>query len=147
MPRFARYLRIGWTVLCGIACVLLVVLWVRSYWWSDQFNVNAYDFHVGGASVPGIVGVRLELGITPKSWRTSIPVDEMTLLPNSGWYLDVRSDAMELNVPYWFAVLLTATLTAVSWLPWRSTRFSLRTLLLALTVVAVVLGAVMYLAH
>src|SRR5258705_12294632 len=27
-----RYLRILWTVFCGIACVLLLALWVRSYW-------------------------------------------------------------------------------------------------------------------
>jgi hypothetical protein len=26
-----RYLRIAWTVFCGIACVLLIALWVRSY--------------------------------------------------------------------------------------------------------------------
>jgi len=26
-----KYLRIRWTVFCGIACVLLTVLWVRSY--------------------------------------------------------------------------------------------------------------------
>jgi hypothetical protein len=26
-----RKLRIAWSVFCGLACVLLVVLWVRSY--------------------------------------------------------------------------------------------------------------------
>ena len=30
-----RKLRIAWSVMCGIACVLLIVLWVRSYWWQD----------------------------------------------------------------------------------------------------------------
>src|SRR4051812_7318078 len=29
--RFPK-LRIAWSVFCGLACVLLVVLWVRSYW-------------------------------------------------------------------------------------------------------------------
>jgi hypothetical protein len=33
-----RKLRIPWSVAWGIACVLLVVLWVRSYWWSDITN-------------------------------------------------------------------------------------------------------------
>ena len=28
-----RKLRIAWSVGCGILCVLLIVLWVRSYWW------------------------------------------------------------------------------------------------------------------
>src|SRR6476660_8286747 len=27
-----RKLRIAWLVVCGIACVLLIALWVRSYW-------------------------------------------------------------------------------------------------------------------
>src|SRR6476661_7413421 len=31
-----RKLRIAWSVLCGIACVLLILLWVRSYWWNDS---------------------------------------------------------------------------------------------------------------
>src|SRR4051794_25226064 len=30
-----RKLRIAFSVACGIACVLLVVLWIRSYWWHD----------------------------------------------------------------------------------------------------------------
>jgi hypothetical protein len=27
-----RKLRIAWSVICGIACVLLIVLWVQGYW-------------------------------------------------------------------------------------------------------------------
>jgi hypothetical protein len=30
-----RYLRIAFSVTCGIACVLLIVLWVRSYSYMD----------------------------------------------------------------------------------------------------------------
>src|SRR5689334_19264816 len=33
-----RKLRIAWSVFWGLACVLLIVLWVRSYWCSDVFN-------------------------------------------------------------------------------------------------------------
>jgi hypothetical protein len=29
-------LRIAWAVVCGIVCVLLIALWVRSYWWWDS---------------------------------------------------------------------------------------------------------------
>ena len=31
-----RKLRIAFSVLCAATCVLLIVLWVRSYWWIDQ---------------------------------------------------------------------------------------------------------------
>ena len=35
-----RKLRIAWSVGCAIACVLLIVLWVRSYWSADTVSVN-----------------------------------------------------------------------------------------------------------
>ena len=36
-----RKLRIAWSVGWGIACVLLIVLWVRSYWRGRQsFDTN-----------------------------------------------------------------------------------------------------------
>jgi hypothetical protein len=47
-------------------------------------------------------------------------------------------------VPHWFPVLISAALAAISWLPWWSRRFSLRTLLIATTLVAVGLGVVVY---
>jgi hypothetical protein len=33
-----RKLRIAWSVGWGIACVLLIVLWVRSYSWSESYS-------------------------------------------------------------------------------------------------------------
>ena len=33
-----RKLRIAWSIMCGVACVLLLSLWVRSYWHIDQFG-------------------------------------------------------------------------------------------------------------
>jgi hypothetical protein len=44
-------------------------------------------------------------------------------------------------LPCWSSVLLTATLATFPWLRWR---FSLRTLLIATTLVAVLLGATVY---
>ena len=40
-----RYLRIAFSVMCGIACVLLIALWVRSYWWADTVGLAATPFH------------------------------------------------------------------------------------------------------
>jgi hypothetical protein len=45
------------------------------------------------------------------------------------------------SVPYWVVVCIAATLTIALGIPW-SNRYSLRTLLLATTLVAVVLGLV-----
>ena len=32
---YVRYVRITFSIACGIACVLLIALWARSYWWID----------------------------------------------------------------------------------------------------------------
>src|SRR4051794_35271833 len=41
-----RKLRIAWSAFCGLACILLLVLWLRSYWLFDQFihRVSATDY-------------------------------------------------------------------------------------------------------
>jgi len=44
-------------------------------------------------------------------------------------------------MPFWVPVLVTAALATVPWFHW-SKRFSLRTLLIATTLVAVVLGII-----
>jgi hypothetical protein len=44
-------------------------------------------------------------------------------------------------LPVWFAVVLTAAFAAAPWLRWR---YSLRSLLLATTLIAVVLGLICY---
>jgi hypothetical protein len=40
-----RKLRIVWSVFCGVACLLLIVLWVLSYWWlgSVEIRVSSTD--------------------------------------------------------------------------------------------------------
>ena len=49
----------------------------------------------------------------------------------------------ELTSPHWFSVAVFGILGTLPWLPW-SPRFTLRTLLIATTLVAVVLGAIVY---
>src|SRR5688572_16156142 len=38
MSNTLRKLRITFSVLCGIVCLMLIVLWLRSYWWWDGFG-------------------------------------------------------------------------------------------------------------
>jgi putative transposase len=37
-----RYLRIGFSAVCGILCPLLIMLWVRSYSWIDQCTLASH---------------------------------------------------------------------------------------------------------
>ena len=50
----------------------------------------------------------------------------------------------DFNVPYWIPAIIFAAAPAALWIPW-SKRFSLRTVLIATTLVAVVLGLIAWL--
>ncbi len=163
-----RYLRIAFTAFCGIVAVLLVVLWVRSYWWNDIFfkragSINQTTTTFGsnnGAvyfirrTIPNLVSGGTGLGLSlslndPYGPQANTP-------PMHGWRLGgaeasvaskrfewtISSVKQKVMLPYWGPILFFATLAATPWVRWR---FSLRTLLLAITLVAVVLGVVVWL--
>src|SRR3954470_13955494 len=54
-----RKLRIAWSVVCGIACVLLIVLWVRSYTQLDIVTYRASGM-VNAHSISGHFAVRTQ---------------------------------------------------------------------------------------
>jgi hypothetical protein len=56
-------------------------------------------------------------------------------LPDFGW---------KLFVPYWFLVVIAGISAALCGIPWVKWHFSLRTLLIATTLVAVGLGVIVY---
>src|SRR4029079_6900571 len=77
-----RKLRIAWSVLCAIACVLLIALWVRSYWWWDWYNSGTVArANVTIGSTEGELGIIIRLGTLPDAPRpyslTAIPVGEL----------------------------------------------------------------------
>jgi hypothetical protein len=154
-----RKLRIAWSVVWGVACLLLIALWVRSYWRWDRLNGSSFGMIVQMSSIRGTFNGRYFAAgpgaATPWSW-SSFSNLRLTDDPKHiwgdgpygtvgfGWYsgqLKIRIDSQSIQVPYWFPVMLFLTLGAAAWLPWR---FSLRTLLIAMTLVAVVLGAILY---
>lgn len=155
MPRLLRYSRIAWTAGCGIAVVLLIVLWIRSYSFQDQ---------LGGTVIhPRRVSIKSRFGLmeiqaktnptpfkTPREWvshrmNNSDRYTFSTMGPRTkfgfalfNWVPEGRTCIF----PYWFLALTTSLCAAATWLRWS---FSLRTLLLSTTAFAVLLGLVVYL--
>lgn len=43
-----RKLRVTWSAVCGIICLLLIALWVRSYWWFDHLQFPITGVHYVG---------------------------------------------------------------------------------------------------
>jgi hypothetical protein len=141
-----RKLRIAWSVVWGIAAVLFVVLWVRSYWRVDGLTardagrelvlfVEHGDF---GASYDGL----------PKWSRLDLRWDSGSANPGfhmpglAGFYYGAHPAGNRytlLLLPLWFVALVAAI---IGMLPWRRFRFTLRTLLLAMTAIAALLGLV-----
>jgi hypothetical protein len=140
-----RKLRIAWSVVWGIVCLLLLLLWERSLLSVDQIvaQISAHGF-IGITIEPGALGIGIssESNVTP--WTIiSMPADQYIQLtteyieshPRIWGHLHVKPEAFIL--PFWFLILASMSLGTAPWLRWR---YSLRTLLIAITLVAVVLG-------
>ncbi len=142
-----RKLRLLWTVFCGIACGLLIVLWIRSYWHmvfvshhSDNSYVRLYCSQGMGCFLWNKPGPPLRPA--EKHWvllcylpPTAEPGNEV----RSQW--SWSSVEISVYLPLWLLLLCPAALAALPWIRWH---FTLRTLLIATTLVAVVLGLIVY---
>jgi hypothetical protein len=132
-----NYLRITVTALSLTACVLIVALWVRSYWVQDGFlRVSTANLQIIGSNRGAFSFQTRTFGFPLHGWRhISGPVDE-----NHGlflWY--VICGITYIKVPHWLVALIGAGVAAMPWIGWR---FSLRSLLIVTTLVAVGLGIV-----
>src|SRR6478672_10879160 len=68
-----RKLRIAFSATCLIACVLLIALWVRSYWWFDRYRTDLPPLHrgIGIDSVVGCTGIIVENQVSNFAWTSS----------------------------------------------------------------------------
>jgi hypothetical protein len=144
-----RKLRITWTVFCGIATVLLAVLWVRSYWNRDNLNFRIPSIQTFSAeSAVGQFGIftypETDRWIPVEYFVVSTSADPCHPADNKyGFKLNVDGRYAAVVVPHWLLVacLCTALVTHTQW----SKQFSLPTLLIATTLVAVLLGLIVWL--
>ena len=148
-----RKLRIAWSVGWGIAAVLLCVLWVRSYskseavWRVTWTPPPATLLHTRFASNSGALSWAYENGMYSLSlqvaerdrWHYQIH-KAAKFIPNKfqGHYSKTR---ILVSIPHWFAVSLCFALCVALRFRWK---FSLRTLLIVTTLVAVGLGLLVW---
>jgi hypothetical protein len=138
-------LQIAWSVACGALCLLLVTLWTRSYSWFDlarsprsTISVWSYDGDVYLHDVH-------TLPANGNDWTfmsLQRPV-EGAVAQGFAW---IANNQRRNRVPYW---LLAATFGMVAGAPWIAwpRRFSLRSLLIAMTVAAIGLDLAVYAAR
>jgi hypothetical protein len=148
-PQIARWLRITWTAFWGIAALMLSVLWVRSYWWKDAVTIVTKIPTVVN-SFEGTVSINRFSSVPYSGWTwDSTPTDEIDsrmrgVITARHWsYLSIPS-ITAVRFPSWFPVLISATLSPIPWMRQPRWRFSLRTLLVATTLVAAGLGLIVW---
>jgi len=139
-----RKLRIAWSVAWGIACLLMIALWVRSYWWMDGATWQFSQAHsITSVSLHGRMTVRMV-----KETNTSVFVsgsdaasNDPGLLWQDSWHY-IRNPVYQLVLfPHWFLAGIFAAFAALPMFRWQ---FSLCTLLIVTTLVAVGLGWIVY---
>jgi hypothetical protein len=149
-----RKLRIAWSVFWGVACVLLIVLWVRSYRLRDEIAslltpTNGIYFE----SLEGRTGLHYYHSSDMRNWQSSAEsapvVDYMRDMSGPRFEFEVSGMAngtiTHIAAPYWLVTTSVAILAATPWIRQLRWRFSLRTLLIATTLVAVALGLIVWL--
>ena len=146
MSSYLRYLRIAFSAMCGVVCLLLIVLWVRSYW---QWDTLQYEDSSESRGVTSQNGFLLVYKIYQKGkgrwWFGSDPAEFPADLKSQlslNWD-DGNGDLMGpgVTIPYWLIVLFVLGL---GFAPWPPRQFSLRTLLVFTTAIAALLGILVY---
>jgi hypothetical protein len=152
---------------CGIVCLLLITLWLRSYLDRDfsvieisnvswihlvsmhgRLSCAVVNLPAAGSvdpflmPVPGVDYHLLRQLFTEGNGSREIPKEFRQPLYTSLYFdWNVYGDGIEFVIPYWLPAMLAATLAAVPWITWK---FRLRTLLIVMTLVAVLLTAIVY---
>jgi hypothetical protein len=125
--------RIAWSLFCVLTCILLAFLCVRSYFFIDSWEAPFASFDSG----VGQCTLRF-LNNMADQWRyVATDIGNWSNLPSLLEFSLDTHDSVTLDFPHWFLIVLFVALTAIPWIRWR---FSLRTLLIVMTLLAAMLG-------
>jgi hypothetical protein len=155
-----RKLRIAWSVAWGIVAVLFVVLWVRSYWRTDIFSFHprmtasvicqSRSGSLTAAFLTLNSNSQTTAGTTWYYRSKPLSVESADVTPSNllafGTTRRVLTNGIAnlFRLPEWFCFVAVASIAAMPWFRW-SNRFSLRTLLIATTLFAILLGLIVWL--
>ena len=120
-----KYLRIAVTALSLTACALLIALWVRSYWWSDNFKLRL--------QTPRVLVIHSMYGTTDwylarHKFSGTWTIESNTVVretegiggPNP-WLRQLfffQLHRRPVSFPHWVLVLVFAIFAAAPWIRW-----------------------------
>jgi hypothetical protein len=145
------------SIVCIAGCVALMMLWARSYSYTDKIITRLGPYHgLEVRSSPGLVDFEQYSLSMPSVWpgtmssvenkgdqellyRKFVPMNRIGFAGSFSW------PRQKWMLPYWFLVLASGLLAIglrAKWPPWR---FSLRAFLITTIFLAVVLGMMSWL--
>jgi hypothetical protein len=153
-----RYLRIAGAVAFALLACVMIGLWIRSYSWSEGVNGPISDHYFAGIEhCYGLVICDLSRWdeLPCEEWRH--PIQSAESLESAivywksetalglGFLFNARAaNGFGMSFPHWFLAATSIALAAVLAFK-RSWRFSIRSILIATTLLAVALGLGVYL--
>jgi hypothetical protein len=142
-------LRIAWSVGWGVLCLMLIALWVRSYWYHEGFNWSFSTpkyMHISSDAGQLFLGVGSVSFVPPRYFRgeAGLYADEHDLIRMPTLLAGQNKWGFQVTIPYWLLLLGTAAIAAF---PWIRRRFSPRTMLIGMTLLTVALCLIIALAR
>jgi hypothetical protein len=137
-----RKLRIASSVGWGVLCLPLIALWARSY--SRCYAISGH-FGKQSFTLQSSLGEIYFVWFSPKAvsylpwevFNTGAASRQVLMPKRLGFDARITIAGFDVGVSHWLPILFCTAGAIAPLLPWR---FSLRTLLIAITVVAVLLG-------
>ena len=155
-PRLARWLRITWTAFWALAAALVIVLWVRSYWRWDAITLPVVNnCGISLKSFEGRIVIKKTTISDARFWPVgfeSLNFDNHQVVLAEKYHVQsyagplVAKNAVVATLSQLPLVLTAAVFAVAPWIGWPN-RFSLRTLLIATTLIAVALGTIIVLSR
>src|SRR4051794_35350336 len=124
-----RKLRIAWSVVWGLAALVLICLWARSYLRIDTLEVTTQPRRLILEFALGVVGLCFQHSDEvsgPFFYANSAAIDE-SLADGIRWRdrdltfgfgFDNTQPPTKVSFPCWFLMLLVVSTATGSWLPW-----------------------------
>jgi hypothetical protein len=140
------YLRIAFSIMSGSLCVLLIVLWVRSYYRVDVYRIQtstsiSFVWYSWRGTLHGFFWEGVVPNFSASTHRLDDNIRDQPPTPSLN-ILEIKPRP-PYRLPYWLPIVVLVSFISSIWIPW-SNRFSLRTLLIAMTLVAILLGAIVF---
>src|SRR3954451_23134347 len=108
-----RKLRIAWSIFWGLACVVLIMLWVRSYWVGYLVKLSGK----GLFSANGILEFSWFQPLPPPwpSWECGSFAAGDAPKPRGSFNFQTFANGVSIDLPHWVVAVVVAMFAGAPW--------------------------------